>query len=137
MEVLQPAIEKAFTSATGGAKKRILIVDDDPSYAGMVREWIKDEYQVDIVTAGVQAIKFLLKKTADLILLDYEMPVVDGPQVLQMLREEPETANIPVIFLTGIGTKEAVQRVMALKPSGYILKTTTRDDLLIYLREKL
>ena len=65
------------------------------------------------------------------------MPVVDGPQVLQMLREEPETANIPVIFLTGIGTKEAVQRVMALKPSGYILKTTTRDDLLIYLREKL
>lgn len=137
MEVLQPAIEKAFTSATGGAKKRILIVDDDPSYAGMVREWIKDEYQVDIVTAGVQAIKFLLKKSADLILLDYEMPVVDGPQVLQMLREEPETANIPVIFLTGIGTKEAVQRVMALKPSGYILKTTTRDDLLIYLREKL
>ena len=112
-------------------------MDDDPSYAGMVREWIKDEYQVDIVTAGVQAIKFLLKKSADLILLDYEMPVVDGPQVLQMLREEPETANIPVIFLTGIGTKEAVQRVMALKPSGYILKTTTRDDLLIYLREKL
>ncbi len=138
MEVLQPAIEKAFTSTGGnGAKKRVLIVDDDPSYAGMVREWIKDDYQADIVTAGVQAIKFLIKKSADLILLDYEMPVVDGPQVLQMLREEPETADIPVIFLTGIGTKEAVQRVMALKPDGYILKTTTREDLLKYLNGKL
>ena len=138
MEVLQPAIEKAFTGTGGnGAKKRVLIVDDDPSYAGMVREWIKDDYQADIVTAGVQAIKFLIKKSADLILLDYEMPVVDGPQVLQMLREEPETADIPVIFLTGIGTKEAVQRVMALKPDGYILKTTTREDLLKYLNGKL
>ena len=138
MEVLQPAIEKAFTSTGGNrAKKRVLIVDDDPSYAGMVREWIKDDYQADIVTAGVQAIKFLIKKSADLILLDYEMPVVDGPQVLQMLREEPETADIPVIFLTGIGTKEAVQRVMALKPDGYILKTTTREDLLKYLNGKL
>ncbi|MCR5733270.1 MAG: response regulator [Lachnospiraceae bacterium] len=137
MDALKPAIEKAFAATGSGSKKRILIVDDDPSYAGMVREWIKDDYQADIVTAGMQAIKFLLKKSADLILLDYEMPVVDGPQVLQMLREEPETAGIPIIFLTGIGTKEAVQRVMALKPDGYVLKTTTRDDLLKYLKSKL
>ena len=61
----------------------------------------------------------------------------DGPQVLQMLREVPETAAIPVIFLTGVGTKEAVQRVMALKPDGYVLKTTTRDDLLKYLKGKI
>ncbi len=138
METLQPAIEKAYISAGGASgKKRVLIVDDDPSFASMVREWIKDEYQADIVTAGMQAIKFLLKKSADLILLDYEMPVVDGPQVLQMLREEPETAKIPVIFLTGVGTKEAVERVMALKPDGYVLKTTTREDLLNYLKGKL
>ena len=54
-----------------------------------------------------------------------------------MLREVPETAAIPVIFLTGVGTKEAVQRVMALKPDGYVLKTTTRDDLLKYLKGKI
>ncbi|MCR4690137.1 MAG: nicotinamide mononucleotide transporter [Lachnospiraceae bacterium] len=56
---------------------------------------------------------------------------------LQMLREEEETADIPVIFLTGVGTKEAVQRVMALKPDGYVLKSTTRDELLSYLKSKL
>ena len=122
-------------------KRRILIVDDDPSYAKMVREWIKEKYRVDIVTAGMQAISFLLKvkeeDKVDMILLDYEMPVVDGPQVLQMLRQEPATAGIPVIFLTGVSTKEAVSRVMALKPDGYILKSATRESILTYLAAKL
>ena len=67
-------------------RKKILIVDDDPSYAAMVREWIKDSYQVGIVSNGMQAITYLIEKPVDLILLDYEMPVVDGPQVLEMLR---------------------------------------------------
>lgn len=121
-------------------KKRILIVDDDPSYAKMIREWIKTDYRVDIVTAGMQAITFLLKvpedDRIDMILLDYEMPVVDGPQVLQMLRQESATADIPVVFLTGNGTREAVSRVMALKPEGYILKSTSKADLLDFLEKK-
>ncbi len=118
-------------------RKRILIVDDDPSYASMVREWIKDSFKADIVTAGMQAITFLVKNKVDLILLDYEMPIVDGPQVLQMLRQDEATKEIPVVFLTGVGTKEGVTRVMALKPAGYILKSTTRDNLLDYLHKKL
>lgn len=118
-------------------KRRILIVDDDPVYAGTVRGWIKDFYKVDVVTAGMKAITFLIRNPVDLILLDYEMPVVDGPQVLQMLRQEEDTRDIPVVFLTGVSSKEGVQRVMALKPDGYILKTTTRDDLLAYLEKKL
>ncbi len=134
IEVLMAEIEKAVSAAE---KKRILIVDDDPAYAGMVREWIKDIYHTDIVTAGMQAIKFLLKKPVDLILLDYEMPVVDGPQVLQMLRQEEETMEIPVVFLTGVGTKEGVERVVELHPEGYMLKNTTREKLLEYLEKKL
>ena len=138
MDLLRPAIDNAIMGPEAAMdKKRILIVDDDPSYAKMVKEWIKYKYRVDIVTAGMQAITFLLKNKVDLILLDYEMPVVDGPQVLQMLRQEEETMDIPVIFLTGIGTKESVRRVMSLKPAGYVLKSTTRDDLLEYLDIKI
>lgn len=141
IDELTEAIEKALLIKNNSAKgNRILIVDDDPDYAKMVRGWIKDYYKVDIVTAGMQAISFLLKVPRDqgvsLILLDYEMPVVDGPQVLQMLRQEPATAHIPVVFLTGVGTREGVSRVMELKPDGYILKTTGRDDLLAYLDSK-
>ncbi len=118
-------------------KKKILIVDDDPSYAKIIREWIKDHYEVDIVTAGMQAITFLLKNRADLILLDYEMPICDGPMVLQMLRQEPSLAGIPIVFLTGVASAESVQRVMSLKPKGYVLKSTTREKLLAYLEDLL
>lgn len=116
-------------------EKSILIVDDDPIYAKMIREWLGDTYKISIVTAGMQALKFLLKNKVDLILLDYEMPIVDGPQVLEMLRSDPDLADIPVVFLTGIGTRESIERVMSLKPSGYILKTTTRDKLIHYLND--
>ena len=120
-----------------GVTKRILIVDDDASYASMVKEWIKGSYKTDIVTTGMKAISFLLKNKVDLVLLDYEMPGMNGPQVLQVLREDESTKNIPIVFLTGVGTKEEVARVMELKPNGYILKSTTRGNLQEYLKNKL
>lgn len=138
MEELELAVtEGILPGKQDKQKKHILIVDDDPSYAKMVREWLKDVYQVSIVTAGIQGITFLAKNTVDLILLDYEMPVVDGPQVFQMLRQEPSTQGIPVVFLTGVGTKEQVERVLQLKPNGYVLKSTTREKLLSYLQSQL
>ncbi len=143
MDALKTTVDEAMNpeSDASSTQKRILIIDDDPAYAKMVREYIKDYYKVDIVTNGMQAITFLFKasqkKKVDLILLDYEMPIADGPQVLQMLRQEEASKNIPVVFLTGIGTKEAVSRVMQLKPEGYILKSTSKDDLVAYLAKKL
>lgn len=142
MKQLEQTVEGVLAKKEdSGRKKRILIIDDDPSFAKMIREWIRGVYRVDIVTGGMQAITFLAKLPAeekvDLILLDYEMPVVDGPQVLQMLRQDESTSRIPVIFLTGIGTKEAVMRVMSLKPAGYLLKSTPRTDILEFLQEKL
>ncbi len=114
--------------------KRILVVDDDPSFVRIIRDWLKNDYQVFIVTSGMQAISFLMKKDVDLVLLDYEMPVTTGPQVLRMLRSEPDTAGIPVVFLTGIGDAESVKQVLALKPDGYILKSTPRPELLQWLK---
>ncbi len=58
-----------------------------------------------------------------MILLDYEMPVCDGRQVLEMIRSEQDMASIPVIFLTGTVDRERIEKVMALKPAGYLLKT--------------
>lgn len=116
--------------AQGDFKKSILIVDDDPSYVGLVRDWLKGSYKVSMTASGLQAIKWLAKNTVDLILLDFEMPVTSGPQVLEMLRSESDTSSIPVIFLTGKGDKESVMEVVALKPEGYLLKTITKEKLL-------
>ncbi len=119
----------------GEFRKSILVVDDDPSYLGLVREWLKDSYKVFMANSGLQAIKWLGKNTVDLILLDHEMPVTSGPQVLEMLRSDDETKTIPVMFLTGKSDKESVMAVVALKPEGYFLKTIQREELLEKLNE--
>ena len=114
-------------------KNRILIVDDDSVYALMVHSWLKDKYYINVVESGTQALKWLTTNETDLILLDYEMPVTSGAKVLEMLRNDEELKDIPVMFLTEKSSKEHVMRVLDLKPEDYILKSILRDDL----RDKL
>ena len=121
--------------SSGEFRKSILIVDDDPNYLGLVREWLKSKYKVSMANSGLQAIKWLGKNKADLILLDYEMPVTTGPQVLEMLRSDEETKSIPVMFLTGKGDKESVMEVLALKPEGYFLKNIEMTELMEKLED--
>jgi len=120
---------------SGALKKSILIVDDDPQYLSLVREWLKGTYSVTMANSGMQAIKWLGKNKVDLILLDHEMPVTSGPQVLEMLRSDTETASIPVMFLTGKSDKKSVMEVVSLRPEGYFLKTIKKDELLEKLME--
>lgn len=121
--------------AEGEFKKSILVVDDDATYLSVIREWLKEDYKVNMANSGLQAIKWLGTNTVDLILLDHEMPVTSGPKVLEMLRSDDDTKKIPVIFLTGKGDKESVMQVVALKPEGYFLKTVKKDELLEKLSE--
>lgn len=114
-------------------RKSILIVDDDVAYMSMIMDWLKDTYRVSMVNSGMQAITWLAKNRADLILLDYEMPVTSGAQVLEMIRSEAATSTIPVMFLTGKNDKASIVRVLALKPEDYLLKTIDREGL----RDKL
>lgn len=104
-------------------KKKILVVDDSGAMLRNVKGWLEEQYQVILANSGAMAIKYLAMNRPDLVLLDYEMPIVDGKQVLEMIRSEHEFTDIPVIFLTSKGDKESVMKVMALKPEGYLLKT--------------
>ena len=109
--------------------KRILVVDDDITFLKMVKKWLMDKYQVTIVKSGMQAIKYITGHRPDLILMDYDMPITDGTKVLEMLRSEPDSAEIPVIFLAGKADKETVLKVMSLKPQGYLLKSMKQADI--------
>ena len=91
-------------------------------------------YCVYTAYSGSQAVE-AASNSPDLILLDYEMPVTSGPQVLEMLRSDEDTRNIPVMFLTGKGDKQSVMKVVALKPEGYFLKTIAKEDLMQKLAE--
>lgn len=116
-------------------KKNILLVDDDASFLKMVKDWLSDDYRVTIVSSGMQAITYIAKNRPDLILLDYEMPVTSGPQVLEMIRSEVGTSNLPVFFLTGKGDKESVTKVLSLKPEGYILKSAGKNELVSQIKD--
>jgi CheY-like chemotaxis protein len=112
------------------AKKQLLLVDDDITFLKMMQKWLGTKYRVAATRTGPQALNYLAEHTVDLILLDYEMPLMDGPKVLEALRSKPETAKIPVIFLTGRNDPISVRNVMNLKPASYLLKSQNKEEIL-------
>lgn len=109
--------------------KHILLVDDDPTFLKMIRGWLSDKYRITAVKSGMQAITYLANHSPDLILLDYDMPITPGPQVMEMIRSEYNAKEVPIIFLTGKSDRKSIMSVMKLKPQGYLLKTMSRDDI--------
>ena len=90
---------------TGGRKRNILIIDDDPVYMKMVNEGLKDDFKVTMTISGGQALDWLKENKADLILLDYELPVMPGPQILEKIRSGADTKETPVMILTETTTR--------------------------------
>lgn len=114
-------------------KKKILVVDDSGPMLRNIKRWLEDKYQIILANSGAMAIKYLSINRPDLVLLDYEMPVIDGGKVLEMIRSEIDFADIPVIFLTGKNDKESVASVARLKPEGYLLKTISPEEIVKYI----
>lgn len=111
-------------------RKHVLVIDDDTLMLKMIKEHLHEKYDVATAISGKIAYKFLDNKTTDLILLDYEMPVENGPQVFEKLRNNPNLANVPIVFLTGISEREKIQQALMLKPNGYLLKPIDKEKLL-------
>ena len=118
-------------------RSKLLIVDDNPALLRSVKGMLDEAYQVSIATSGMQALAAIGRNKPDIILLDYEMPVCDGKQTLEMIRGEEEMADIPVIFLTGVNDREHIEAVLKLKPAGYLLKPPIKEMLLKKIDEVL
>lgn len=94
-----------------------------------LKKLLDKNYKVASVNSGAAALKAVTVERPDLILLDLEMPECDGIQTLKMLRSEGKIADIPVIFLTGRVDQQSVERIMSVKPAGYMLKTMRTVDI--------
>jgi CheY-like chemotaxis protein len=105
-------------------KKTILVVDDEQVQLHAMDRWLNKNYNVLTEKSGTNAIALLSHYKVDMILLDYEMPVLSGLDVFQLLKSDPSTANIPVVFLTANDDSEIVKQVIAARPVGYLLKNT-------------
>ena len=110
--------------------KSILIVDDDATALRSMKSLLSSRYKILVANSGMNAITILAKNHVDLILLDFEMPVVNGPKVLEMIRSDPNAANIPVMFLTAKGDKHSIMEVVRLKPEKYLLKTMLPKEIM-------
>lgn len=125
----KPARDKEMEESNIGLKKKILVVDDSDFMRSRIVKLLEDDYEMLEANSSLTAIKNLASNRPDLIILDYEMPVCDGRQTLEMIRSEKDTADIPVIFLTGRGDRDSIQKVIELKPEKYLLKTMSDDDV--------
>lgn len=110
-------------------KKKILLVDDSDVVRHAIKGLLEEDYQVSMANSGLSAFRGITLDRPDLVLLDYEMPVCDGRQVLEMIRSEKEMADIPVIFLTGRVDRQSVEKVKALKPDGYLVKSLNPAEI--------
>lgn len=96
----------------------------------MLHLFLRDEYEVTMVDSGKLALEAVIKHTPDLILLDYMMPLFDGPHVLEIIRKREESRNVPVLFLTSVTDKEKIIECLSLNPQGYLIKPISRSELL-------
>lgn len=112
-----------------GNKKKVLVVDDSEFMLKAMEDLLGVDYEVMTAKSGMSAIRGITLNRPDLIVLDYEMPVCDGSQILEMIRADEESRDVPVIFLTSRVDRESVRKVIELKPEGYLSKTLQPADI--------
>jgi CheY-like chemotaxis protein len=123
----------------------VLLVEDDPGYVLMTREAFEDNKlrnRLSVVSDGVSALEFLRKEgehvdapTPDLVLLDLNLPRMDGREVLQALKADANLRSIPVVVLTTSESEEDVVRSYSLHANAYVTKPVDFDRFIEVVRQ--
>lgn len=116
----------------------ILVVDDDPIVQKIVGISIsRAGYGSSIASNGVMALEYITQHKPDLIISDIMMPEMDGYTLLYYLKSNPETADIPVIFLTARDSTIDVHDGIDMGACDYICKPFNPEELLACIRKKI
>lgn len=110
-------------------KMKILVVDDNTVNLATVEQELKDKYEVIPMLSGRRAIKYLYRERVDLILLDVQMPLMDGIETLKEIRTQENGITVPVIFLTTKKDKYTVLEGAKLGIMDYIAKPVDAEEL--------
>lgn len=118
-------------------RKRIMVIDDNALVLRNIKSLLEADYEVSLATSGKKGLETIREKNVDLILLDYDMPDMDGKEVFEIIKSDDSLKNIPVIFLTSVAEREQILAVLKSVPFGYILKPPARDKLFSIIKEAL
>ncbi len=118
---------------------RILVVDDDDAIRASIRRTLGREIDADVSEAsnGADALDHLVRYQCDLVLLDIQMPGMNGIKTLQAIRRSPNRAALPVIMLTGTADEQHVREAASLGVQDYMLKPVEPEALVLRLSEVL
>ena len=118
-------------------KKTVLMIDDDMSYLKQLNNMLSDSYNVIMINSAKLALDYLLKHTPDVILLDYQMPLYNGANVMNMIQKNSGRKPIPIIILSGALSREALQECYAYSPFAYLVKPVSKETLVENLEQAL
>lgn len=118
--------------------KKILAVDDEAEILMMLEERLKMHgFEVIKAASGKEAVAKIRETAPSLVLLDIDMPFMNGFQVLEAFKKNPETASIPVIMLTAKGESKNIFKAEEMKASDYLIKPFQADELLEMIKRHL
>jgi len=112
--------------------KQILIIEDDITISNLYKKGLEAFYKIAIANSGGEGLKMAERDKPDLILLDIMMPAIDGFTVIRTLQEKKNTAKIPIIILTNLGTSKIfIEEAKRLGVEHYLMKykTSLKDVL--------
>lgn len=118
-------------------QEHILVIDDMLTNLKVVESYLKPFYKVSLAKSGEQALKFMEKNKPDLILLDIQMPGMDGFETIQRLKQDPHSRDIPVLFLTSQGDIDSRMKGFQLGATDFILKPFMPEILLKVIAVRL
>jgi DNA-binding response OmpR family regulator len=105
---------------------KVLLIEDDEAAAEMYRiKLIADGYTVTVARDGEEGLELAVKERPDLIYLDLRLPKMDGFEVLEQLRADPQTATLPVIILSNFGESQLRERGFKLGALEFLVKADT------------
>jgi CheY-like chemotaxis protein len=134
-----------MTQSLSGRAIEVLLVEDDPGDVLMTKEAFEDymlQNTLHVVNDGVEAMDFLRRQgehtdapRPDLVLLDLNLPRMDGREVLQAIKSDPELASIPVVVLTTSEAEEDVLRSYSLHANAYVTKPVDFERFIQVVRQ--
>ena len=120
-----------------GKKNSVLIVDDEASNLKILYEYLSPEYTIYMAKNGPAAIELARRDMPDLILLDIIMPEMSGFDVIDILKKDPKTTGIPVIFVTGLDSVKDEERGMASGAADFIHKPLSKVNVKLRVQNQI
>lgn len=108
----------------------ILIIDDNALVLRNMKVLLDERYSVSVAASATQAYMAMEKRKPNLILLDYDMPEINGRDLYVQLKANEEYKDIPIVFLTSAAEADIVQQLLSLRPAGYILKPVNAMNMM-------